>query len=113
MNDASKQAFFSALRTLAGALGGYFVGKGVMDEATAAALGVLVMIVAPLIWGMVEKFQNERKTEARVEVALNAGIRMADANEGPTPAVAPASVKAVLATIAEVLPPTHQSPAKE
>lgn len=113
MNEASKQAFFSALRTLAGALGGYFVGKGYMDEATAAALGVLAMIAAPLLWGMVEKFQSEKKTEAREAVALNAGIRIADATEGPTPAVAPASVKAVLAATAEILPPPYQSPAKE
>lgn len=111
MNEASKQAFFSALRTVTAAAGGYFVGKGVMDEATAAALGVLVMLAAPLIWGVLEKFQMERKAEAREAVALNAGQRIADATEGPTPAVAPASVKAVLAAAAETLPP--QPPAKE
>lgn len=99
-NEANKLAFFSALRTIAAAGGGYFVGKGLMDEATAAAFGVLVMIVAPLIWGMLEKFQSADKAAAREAVAVNVGILTADATPGKTPMVSAESAKELIAETA-------------
>lgn len=105
MNEASKQAFFSALRTLAGAVGGYFVGKGYMDEATAAALGVVVMIIAPLVWGMLEKFQSEGKAAAREVTAMNVGIAIADATPGKTPPVTAEEVPQVLKTFSQEVKP--------
>lgn len=43
------------VRTIASALGGIFVGKGLIDAETATAIGGAVAVLAAAIWSIVAK----------------------------------------------------------
>ena len=106
MNDASKQAILSAVRSILIAIGSVLGAKGYMDDATVQGMIGAVMVVLPILWGVWEKYQSERKTAAREVVAVNAGIKVADATEGPTPAASPEVAKAII----EIFAPEVQLP---
>ena len=97
MNEATKQAALSALRSALVFVGAWLVAKGWFTEAAWNDLIGGIMVAAPLLWGVWDKFASERKAEAREVVAMNEGIKVADATVGPTPAVAPEEVRSVLA----------------
>lgn len=104
MDDASKQAILSAIRSILIAIGSILGAKGYADDATVQAMIGAVMVILPVLWGVWDKYQAEHKTAAREVVAVNAGIKKADATTGPTPPASPEAAKAIIATFAPEVP---------
>lgn len=104
MDEATKQAALSILRTVLIALGTWLVSRGYFTETALNDIVGGVMVVAPLIWGAWNKFTSERKTQAREVVAVNVGILKADNTEGITPLETPASAPTTIARIAPAVP---------
>lgn len=71
MGESNQAAVFSALRTLASALGGVLVAHGVINEALFAQVFGALTVLAPLAWGMWDKFRTESRTQTRIDVAVN------------------------------------------
>lgn len=106
MSEELKQSILSIIRNVLSAVGGYLTGKGMVSaEVVQQGIGV-VMVVAPLIWGVWEKYQQERKMKEREAVAVNVGIAVADRTPGATPPVpvdkAPAVIEAFKPIVPEV-----------
>ena len=74
MDDASKQALLSALRSLLIVLGGALAAHGVINDTLVTELVGPVMAIIPIIWGIWDKYSAEKKTAAREVVAVNSGI---------------------------------------
>src|SRR5450759_4753267 len=96
MDDATKQALFSAFRSILIAAGAALTAKGYLDDATVNSMVGAAMVIAPAIWGIFDKMRSEQATKAREVVALNAGIQVADATPGKTNPVSAAAAPAVL-----------------
>jgi len=97
MDEATKQALLSAIRSILAAIGGVLVAKGYTDDQTLQTVIGAVMTIIPIVWGIAHKYQTERQAKAREAVALNAGIAMVNAapsNVSPVSAEnAPAVIK--------------------
>lgn len=80
MDTTTKQAAFSAIRSVFIAIGGGFVARGWL---TSDQLGTLVIdlttiggaiaVAAPMVWGVVQKFQAEQAAKAREQKAAVTG----------------------------------------
>ena len=105
MDEASKQAALSAVRTILGVIGGYLVGKGYVTEEMVAQIVGAIMALVPLAWGMWNAKRSEEKTQAREAVAVNVGIKVADNTAGPTAPVTQEETASVLAAHPEVVAP--------
>lgn len=97
MNEATKQAILSAVRSILIIFGSIITAHGyASDESVKEVIGAL-MAAIPIAWGVWDKYQVERKAAAREAVALNAGIAVVNAsptNVSPVhPAEAPAIIK--------------------
>lgn len=92
MDEATKQAALSALRSLLIAIGSGLVAKGYLDDATMNQVVGAAMVLAPIAWGIFDKYRAEAKAKAREVTAMNVGIAIADSTVGPTPPVTPAEV---------------------
>ena len=83
------------VQILLGALSGFMVGKGWVDQSTATALIGVLMAVGPLIWGIIEN--TKAKMVAKVDSmdgvagvltkATTEGVALA--NSVPSPTVVP------------------------
>jgi hypothetical protein len=104
MDDTTKQALLSATRTLLAAAGAWLATHKYIDAESANEIVGAVMILIPILWGMWDKYRAERKTKAREAVAVNVGIKVADATIGETPLVTAADAPAVIASGAPHLP---------
>lgn len=71
MTDVDRQALMSALRSILIAVGAALTAHGYLNEATANELVGAVLTIAPIIWGIADKYASERHTVAR-EVAAAA-----------------------------------------
>jgi len=99
MNEASKQALLSALRSILIAAGS---SLGLLSETTLNEVVGAVMVIIPIAWGIWDKFRAEAATQARETVAVNVGIAVADRTAGATPPVPSANVPAVIEAFAPV-----------
>lgn len=97
MNEATKQALLSAIRSILIVLGSALVTKGVVDDATMQSIVGAVVTILPIVWGAWDKSLAEQKTKAREVVAVNAGISVANATVGLAPPIPAASVPSVIA----------------
>lgn len=102
MNEANKQAILSGIRSILAIIGGVVTAHGYASDETAKEIIGAIMAVVPIIWGIWDKYQSERKTAAREAVAVNAGVALANSAPTNLPPVHPADVPAV---IAEFSPP--------
>lgn len=68
-------AIWSAVRTLLGALGGYLVGRGLIDQQTMQDVLGAGMVLLPLAWGVVNKLRAEGKVQVREAIAVQAGVQ--------------------------------------
>lgn len=96
MNEASKQATLSAIRSILVSLGTLLTANGVVSNETAQFVIGLVMTLGPLLWGAYEGWRKEHKAAAREVVALNAGIAAVNASSANLPLVPPAEAPAVI-----------------
>lgn len=106
MNDANKQAVFSAVRSILIALGSMLVARGYIDDGTAQSMIGAAMVILPLVWGVLDKYLSEQKTKDREVIAVNAGIIVADITDGPTPKATPETAKAIIEVFAPEVQPT-------
>ena len=88
MDNATLQALLSAVRSVLIAIGATLVARGYMTDATVNSVVGALLVLGPLLWGLVQKFQAERSAKEREAVAVNTGIIVADATVGQTPPVA-------------------------
>lgn len=97
-------AIWSAVRTLLGALGGYLVGRGLIDQQTMQDVLGAVMVLAPLIWGVINKFRSESKMQVRENIAVQAGVQAErDGRIGAMPAenIGPDHAQAIIQAVKE------------
>ena len=103
MDEATKQALLSAVRSLLIVAGGGLATHGVIKEGNVNIIVGALMAIIPIVWGVIDKFMAERLTKAREAVAVNVGIAVADSTPGPTPLVtaidAPQLIKSVAPTL--------------
>lgn len=85
MSDVTKAALLSALRSILTVLGSSLVAHGYINDAGANELIGAGMVIAPLVWGIVEKYRAETKTQVRETTAVNAGIAAATPVDMRTP----------------------------
>ncbi len=69
MNDATKQAVLSAVRSILIAIGTFAASKGILDIKAVDDVAGIVLILGPTVWGIWQKYEAERKAKAR-EVAV-------------------------------------------
>jgi FtsH-binding integral membrane protein len=99
VDETSKAALLSALRTLLAAGGAWMATHQYIDSAMANEIVGAVMIIIPLVWGAYDKFKVERETKQRETAAVNAGIVIADKTVGPTPlSYSPENTAAIIAS---------------
>lgn len=72
MNDAAKQALLSALRSILVAIGAVIAKNGYADDATINQVIGAVMVIAPIAWGIYDKYASEARTKEREAVAAEA-----------------------------------------
>ena len=102
MDDATKAATLSAVRSVLLAVGSALAARGYLDSAAVNEIAGAIMVIGPAAWGIASKFTADRKAKEREAIALNAGIRHADATAGPTPSVPPDQVRTVIAQMGPV-----------
>lgn len=96
MNEATKQALLSAIRSVLIIFGSILTAHGyASDETVKEVIGAL-MAVVPIVWGVWDKYRSENKTAAREVVAVNAGVALANAAPTNLPPVHPDDVPAVI-----------------
>lgn len=96
MDDGTKQAVLAAVRTIFLAIGGGFVTKGWIDDATNQQIIGAVMVIIPAVWAIWDKRQVEQKTKDREVIAVNAGVAISNQTSGMTPAIAASEVPKVI-----------------
>lgn len=88
MDEVTKQAFLSAVRSLLMVLGTSLAARGfVHSDSINDAVGA-VMVIIPIVWGVWDKYKAERMTKARETVAVQAGVNAAVAATGPRNGIA-------------------------
>lgn len=65
-------AALSAIRTLLGAGVGYLAGKGYLPQDQVGGIVTAIMVMAPVLWGVIEKFRRETATQVRIAAAVAA-----------------------------------------
>tara|TARA_R110000868_G_scaffold145954_1_gene366495 strand:+ start:1235 stop:1498 length:264 start_codon:yes stop_codon:yes gene_type:complete len=71
MNEVTKNAILSLIRTLLAIGAGVAVSRGyVSDDIAMQIMGTAVAFI-PIVWGMVDKIIADQKAEKRIAAALN------------------------------------------
>lgn len=70
MQPAQSAAILSALRTLAAAIGGVLVARGLISEDTLTQILGAASVLGPIAWGVIDKFRAESRTQARIGDAV-------------------------------------------
>lgn len=103
MDEATKQAVLSAVRSLLIVAGGSLATHGYITEGSINEVVGAIMVLLPLIWGIVNKYTAEKKAAVREVTAVNAGIAAgATGQVGAT--IRPADAPAIIEKFA---PPTE------
>lgn len=74
MDDANRQALLSALRSLFIVIGGAMAAHGVISETLWTQVSGPIVALIPIIIGIWDKYNAEKKTAAREVIAVQAGI---------------------------------------
>jgi len=83
-------ASLSAIRTLLGAALGWLAGKGYIPQDQVGSLVTALLVMAPVLWGVIEKFRRETQTQIRVAAAVNSAsspgpIAVSSTSQGANP----------------------------
>ena len=100
MTDATIQALLSVLRSLLIVGGSWLTANNYVSGGNVEQLIGAICVLAPLLWGVWEKYSAERKAKAREVIALTAGLVIADATAGKTQTIAPVDVPDAIKAIA-------------
>lgn len=104
METTQTSALLSAVRTVLASIGGYVASKGWASEEVITQLIGAVLTLAPLVWGVWDKYNTARKVKEKEAVAVNVGIAVADRTHGITPPVSVAQTPEVIEAFAPVAP---------
>lgn len=85
MDDVTKQALMSALRSLLIALGSVLVARGFLNDTTWNQIVGALMTIIPVVWGIWDKYWTESKTRVREVAAADAAIASLGADATPSP----------------------------
>jgi len=96
MDQATKDAVLSAVRSLLIVLGSGLVAKGYLSDGVVQQVIGAIMVLLPAAWGIWDKYQVATAAKARDVVAVNAGIALADSTMGATPRVTALDAAAVI-----------------
>jgi hypothetical protein len=110
MDDVTKQAILSAVRTVIGTAGGALAAHGFISSTAATELAGAIMVILTALWGVWDKYRSETETKKREAVAVNVGIAVADRTVGTTPVVPADKTPAVIEEFKPVLPPEVAKP---
>lgn len=119
MDDVTKQALLSAVRSLLIVAGSALTAHGYGSDAMMTEIVGAVMVIIPIVWGVIDKIRAEHRTQAREAVAVNVGIAVSNATTGPARMVtainAPAIIKSVAPTLSAgpIEPPVEPLTTKE
>ena len=97
MDQATKDAVLSAVRSLLIVLGSGLVAKGYLSDGVMQQVIGAVMVLLPAAWGIWDKYEAATAAKARDVVAVNAGIALADSTIGATPKVTAFDAPAIIA----------------
>ena len=97
MDPVTQAALLSAVRALMIIVGtvAASLGHHVADQTLSEVGGALTVLIA-FGWSIWDKYRAEKATQVREVVAVKAGIAAADSVPGPTPAIAPEEVPAII-----------------
>lgn len=102
MDEGTKQALWTAIRSLIAVAGSALTTHGILNEANASIFVGALTTIIPIAYGVWEKTQVEKRIKAREVAAVNAGIAVASTGTvGET--ARPADVPKIIADFA---PPT-------
>lgn len=96
MNEVTKQALLSVVRSSLMILGSLLVAHGYASKELVNEVVGALMAGIPAAWGVWDKYQAERKTAAREVVAVNAGVALSNSTPAIVPPVHPTDVPAVI-----------------
>lgn len=74
MDEASKQALLSVVRSILLAVGTVLTTRGVLNADMVNQIVGAVTVAAPVLWGIWDKYRSEKKTQARVTEAAVTGV---------------------------------------
>lgn len=97
----SQKAMLSVIRSMLIAVGSALTSYGYVDDAAVQITIGAVMTTIPIVWGLVDKYREERDAKAREVVAVNAGINVANSTVGPAPNVSPEKAQVIISTDSE------------
>ena len=80
MNEATQQALLSVLRSLLIVGGSWMTSKGYISDGNVEQIIGAIMVLAPVLWGVAQKYAAERKAKAREVVAVNVGVTVANSS---------------------------------
>lgn len=104
MDEGTKQAGLSGLRTIIAVGAGIAVAHGWITSTDATMIAGALVAIAPFAWGIWNQYAAEQKTKAREVVAVNAGVAVAATGTvGPT--VRPVDVPTIIKDFAPPVPP--------
>jgi hypothetical protein len=104
------QATLSAVRSILIGIGGVLAAQGITSVGGFSVQTIIggIMMVAPLIWGIAQKYAAERATVARTTVAVQAGVAASQAGSGLIPSsrassITPVQAQAIIAAHAPLV----------
>lgn len=71
MTGTTKQAIFSAIRSVLIALGAWGAGRGLISDKDVGDIVGSAMVIIPLVWGIIEKYHAEQMTKDRIADAVS------------------------------------------
>jgi hypothetical protein len=90
IDEGSKQALISAVRSILIAAGSMLAMKGLVDDTTWSQVVGGVTTILTIGWGIWDKYRSEQATKVREAVAVGAGIAAAHSGMALPPAAPPA-----------------------
>lgn len=90
--------FWSAVRTLLSAVGGYLVGRGLISQEMMQELIGAATVLVPTVWGVVSKYRAEAKTQVREHIALQVGMQVVQDGKilAPPEAIGPSTAQSLI-----------------
>lgn len=101
MDEATKQAALTLLRTMLITIGGIATAKGWVTETDWQTYSGAALVIAPSVWAVWASMHKVKKADEREAVALNAGITLSNQSQDPVPPVPKEEAKAVIQTVTE------------
>lgn len=98
MDEAAKNAILGVIRSILVVLGTALTTKGILMGDQANSIIGPIMTMAPIAWGIYDKYRAEKKIKLRENTAMNEGLELVNAPAKVTPEQTQIVLKAAKAT---------------